>query len=59
MLEKKEVWDIIDRSRPEPATATQTRKRDKDNAIFSKTIKQKINSDLYINIIGEREPHLS
>lgn len=28
MLEKKEVWDVVDGTRPERTTAPQTRKRD-------------------------------
>lgn len=59
MLEEKEVWDVVDGTRPEPTTAAQTRKKDKDNAIASKIIKQGVNSDLYTNIIGERDPHRS
>ena len=59
MLEEKEVWDVVDGTRPEPTTATQTKKKDKDNAIASKIIKQGVNSDLYTNIIGERDPHRS
>lgn len=39
ILEKKEVWDVIDRLRPKPTSATQTRKKDKDNAISSNIIK--------------------
>ena len=57
MLEEKEVWDIVDRSRPDPTTVAQTRKRDKDNAISSKIIKQGVNSDFYTNIIEERDSH--
>ena len=59
MLEKKEVWDVVDGTRPEPTTAAQTKKKDKDNAVASKIIKQGVNSDLYTNIIGERDPHRS
>ena len=59
ILEKKKVWDIIDATRPEPTTVTQTRKKEKNNAIASKIIKQGVNSDLYTNIIGEQDPHRS
>ena len=59
MLEEKEVWDVVDNSRPEPTTAGQIRKKDKDNAIATKIIKQGVNSDLYINVIGKRDPHKS
>lgn len=41
MLEEKEIWDIVDGTRPEPTTAVQTRKKDKDNTIASRIIKQK------------------
>ena len=59
MLEEKEVWDVVDGTRPEPTNAAQTRKEDKDNAIASKIIKQGVNSDLYTNIIRGRNPHRS
>ena len=49
----------MDGTRPEPTNVAQTRKKDKDNAIASKIIKQGVNSDLYTNIIGERDPHRS
>lgn len=58
MLEEKNVWHVVDGSRPELTTAVQTRKKDKDNAIFSKIIKQGVNSDFYINIIGKCNPYL-
>ena len=59
MLKEKEVWDVVDETRPEPTTATQTKKKDKDNTIALKIIKQRVNSDLYINVIGKRDPHQS
>ena len=59
MLEEKEVWDVVDGSRAEPTTAPQIRKKDKDNAIATKIIKQGVSTDLYINIIGERNPQRS
>lgn len=49
----------MDKTRPEPLNAVQTMKKDKDNAITSKIIKQEVNSDFYTNIIGERDPYLS
>ena len=51
MLEEKEVWDVVNKTRPKPTTTTQTRKKDKNNAIASNIIKQEVNSDIYINII--------
>ena len=57
MLEEEEMWDIINEIRPEPTTAPQTRKKNKNNAITSKIIKQGVNSDLYINIIRERNQY--
>ena len=57
MLEEKEVWDLVDRSRLNPTTATQMRKSDKDNTISSKIIKQGVNLDLCTNIIGESNPY--
>lgn len=59
MLEEREVWDVVDGTRPEPTIAAQTKKKDKDNAIATKIIKQGVNSDLYTKIIGERDPHQS
>lgn len=55
MLKEKKVKDIVDGSRANPITAAQTRKKEKNNAIASKIIKQEVNFDLYINIIGERD----
>ena len=59
MLEEKEVWNVVDRSRADLTTAAQTRKNKKDIVIASKIIKQGVNSDFYINIIGEQDPHCS
>ena len=39
MLEEKEVWDVVDGSRADPITASQTRRKEKDNAVASKIIK--------------------
>lgn len=57
MLEEKEMWDIVNKTRLEAITIPQTMKRDKDNTIFSKIIKQGVNSDLCINIIGKCDLH--
>lgn len=51
MLEEKEVWDVINAIRPEPTTVAQMRKKQKNNAIASKIIKQGVNSDFCTNII--------
>lgn len=59
MLKVKEIWDVVDGFFADPTTATQTRKKEKDNAITSKIIKQRVNGDLYINIIGERNSQKS
>ena len=59
MLEEKEVWDLVNRSQTDPITAAQTRRKEKNNAVASKIIKPEVNGDLYINIIGERNPQRS
>ena len=59
MLDKKKVWDVVDKSRADPTTAAQTKKTEKDNAVASKIIKQGVNSKLYINIIGEQDSYRS
>ena len=59
MLEEKEVWDVVDGSQAEPTTAVQTKKKEKNNAIASKIIKQRVSADFYINIIGEKNPQRS
>ncbi len=56
MLEEKEIWDVVDGTRAEPTTTAQIRKKEKDNAVASKIIKQGVSSDLCTNIIGERNP---
>ena len=53
ILKEKKVSDIVDAIKLELTTAFQTKKKEKNNAIVSKTIKQRVNSDLYTNIIGE------
>lgn len=59
ILEEKKVQDIVDNSRPEPITAEQIKKKDKNNAIAIKIIKQRVNFDLYINIIGKQDLYKS
>lgn len=57
MLKKKKLWDVVNETKLESTTIAQTKKKDKNNAICSKIIKQRVNSDSYINIIGERNLH--
>lgn len=57
MLKEIEVWDVVNKTRLKSTTSTQTKKKDKDNVIASKIIKQSDNSDLYNNIIGKSNPH--
>ena len=59
ILKEKEVWDVVDRSKPDLTTAAQMKKKDNSNAISLKIIKQGVNSDLYTNIIGKHDPHQS
>ena len=54
ILEQQEVWDIVDESKPELTIVAQIRKKDKNNIISLKIIKQGVNSDLYININGKQ-----
>ena len=42
-----------------PTTAVQTRKKEKENAIASKILKQGVSADLYINIIEEKNAQRS
>lgn len=53
MLKKKEVWNVVDETRAKPTTVMQIKKREKDNAVVFKIIKQGVNSNFYTNIIGE------
>lgn len=53
IFEEKEVWYIVDNSKLELIIAGQIRRKNKDNAITTKIIKQKLNSDFYINIINK------
>lgn len=55
-LEEREVWDVVNGLRPEPTTAPQTRKKEKNNAVASKMIKQGVSTDLYINTIRKKNP---
>lgn len=48
---KKKIWDIFNKTRPEPITPTQTKKKDKNNIIVLKIIKKKTNFNIYTNII--------
>lgn len=59
MLEKKRVWDVIDNLRLEPTIAEPIRKKDKDTIVITKIIIQEVNSDLYIYIKNEQDPHRS
>ena len=59
ILEVKEVWDVVDGSQTDSITTAQTRRKEKDNAVASKIIKQEFNDNLYINIIGEKNPQRS
>ena len=56
ILKEKEVWDVVDGLQADPITTAQTKKKEKDNAVVSKIIKQEVNIDLYISIIEERNP---
>ena len=45
---------MVHRSQTNPTIAVQTKKKEKNNAVTSKIIKQGVNSDFYINIIREK-----
>lgn len=49
----------MDGSWADPTTATQTRKKERNNSIVFKIIKQRVNGNLYINIIWEKNPQRS
>ena len=58
-LEEKGVWDLVDRTRPplaENAAVVTIRNRDKEIALACSIIKHGIGSELYANVIGERNP---
>ena len=58
-LEEKGVWDLVDGTRPllaENAAGVTIRTRDKEIAIACNIIKQGVGSELYANVIGERNP---
>ena len=57
MLDKNEVWNVVDKTRLEPTTIPQMKKKNKDNTIVSKIIKQGVDSDLYINVIEDYNLH--
>lgn len=54
MLKEKEVWDMVDGSYMELTTAAQTRKKERNNTVAFKIIKQRVSGNLYINIIEEK-----
>lgn len=54
MLKEKKVWDIVDGLQIEITTVIQSKKKEKDNVIASKIIKQEVSTNFYINIIRER-----
>lgn len=54
MLKEKQVLDVINRSRAKLTIIPQIKKKDKNNVITAKIIKQRVNTDLYINIIREK-----
>ena len=58
-LKEKEVWNVVDGFCADSTTAIQTKKKEKDNTVTFKIIKQGVNSDLYINIIRQRDPYQS
>lgn len=45
---------MVDESYAQPITAPQTKKKKKNNIIISKIINKRINGNLYINIIREK-----
>lgn len=49
----------MDKTRPEPIIVPQTKKNVKDNTIILKIIKQKVNFNLYTDIIKECNSNLS
>lgn len=59
MLEEKEVWDVVDDIEPKAIIVLQIKKKEENNAIAIKIIKQSVNGDFYINIISEQDPHRS
>ena len=44
----------MDRSQADPITTTQTNKKEKDNTVVLEIIKQGVNGNVYINIIGKK-----
>lgn len=49
------MWDIVDYTRSKAMTTMQIKKKDKNNAIATKIIKQGVNSNLYINVISKED----
>lgn len=56
IFEEKDVWEVIDCLQDKLTTTAQTRKKEKNNIIASKIINQGVSADLYIYIIGEKNP---
>ena len=59
MLKKQKVCNLVDKSYAEPIAALQTWKKEKNNNVNSKIIMQRVNSNFYINNIGEKNPQSS
>lgn len=59
IFEEKEIWNIVDNLKPKFTTARQIKKKDKNNVIAIKIIKQGVNSNLYINIIDKQDLYRS
>ena len=49
----------MDGSQADLTTTAQTRRKEKNNAVASKIIKQRVNGNFYINIIGESKTQRS
>lgn len=54
MFEEINIWDIIDGTKIEPIIVAHIRKREKNNTMAFKIIKQGVSSKLHIIMIGER-----
>ena len=46
---------MVNKSRPKSTTAIQKKKKNKDNTIFCKIIQQKVNLNLYTNVIQKHD----
>ena len=53
MLKEKKIQDIINNLKLEPITVRQIKKKNKDNTIAIKIIKQELNFNFYINVISK------